>query len=291
MFSSITDLVVWRAERVPALKAFLRDVSNELSSGHPDAFWACAPIFEALVQSNAVRDLVRAEIERAAEEPLYAPPSSAEALSIVDMREFSLLLKLVRPATPGEQLHSLSEHLYAGVLGSGRLSVDVYGEAPGYRNDVFDRTRRLRAEGMLTLGPREVAGFRAGEQLVHFDGSPEGTLTLFFMSSAVQRLRWVYDPSTLKAVRAHACDRTESRLDFVAAALGELGAAESIPALDQLCEHPAHFVRWSALRSLLRVDFDRGVGRLTEAQRDDHPHVRNGAQRALARLEARRSEA
>ncbi|WP_437962367.1 hypothetical protein WME76_44760 (plasmid) [Sorangium sp. So ce119] len=291
MSSAIVDLVLWRAERVPALGAFLRDVSNELSSGGPGAFLACGPIFEELVRSGAVRDLVRAEIERAAEDPLYAPPSTSEAMSIVDVRDFCLLLKRVRPATPGEELQSLSEHVYAGVVGPGRLGVDIYGEAPGYDNEVFDRTRRLRAEGALSLGPGEVAGFISGEHVVQFDGPPEGTLALFFMSGAVQRLRWVYDASTLQAVRAHACNRDESRLEFVAAALSELGATEAIPALDRLCAHPAHFVRWSALRSLLRLDFDRGVARLTEAQDDDHPHVRNGAKRALARLESMRIEA
>ncbi|WP_437679194.1 hypothetical protein [Sorangium sp. So ce131] len=219
MSTSIVDLVAWRAERVPALGVFLKDVARRLSGGDPEAFWGCAPAFEALVRSVAARDLLRAELDLAAEDPRYAPPS-ADALSLVEAHEFGLLLKLVPPAAAGEPLQSLPEHLQVGVLGPGRLAVDVYAEAPGYRNESVARARRLRGEGAISIGAGEIAGFRSGEHVVRFDGPPEGTLCLLFTSAVVQRLRWVYDANTLLAVRAHAGLRAEhaparrrSRLD------------------------------------------------------------------------------
>ena len=63
-----------------------------------------------------------------------------------------------------------------------------------------------------------------------------------------------------------------------------MGDASSAGVIADLMEHPAHFVRWTAVRAAIELDEGVGLALLERASRDEHPHVRNAAARALAEI-------
>lgn len=277
-----------RIERFPALGEFTAAAERTLAANGPAGLWDCVPAFESLVRSEFVGDLIRSELTRIVEAPCHMPGGTFDVMTVARSRHFVLAAKLFQRGmnAPRAQVYSLPEHLLFGVVGPGQLTIDVYQEAPGYRNDLFDRTRPLAGPERRTLEPGAVACFRAGHEAVLPADAGEPSVVLIMASERVERLQWVYSAEALRAERVFSADLTASRLEFAVHALAELDVKASIPGLRSLCEHPEHFVRWSAVRSLIRVDFQDGIAMVRRALDDPHPHVRNAAIRALRKIEA-----
>ena len=74
------------------------------------------------------------------------------------------------------------------------------------------------------------------------------------------------------------------RLFYAAKLLGQIPRQRSVGSLLTLSDHSAHFVRWTALQSLFKVDFETAVERLQRATADQHPSVGRAARQALQEL-------
>jgi hypothetical protein len=281
-----------RIRRIPTLGELVVEAEQRLAAQGPDGLWACQPLFEALLRSGSVAAWVRSEIALLLDEPRHAPDGGADTIALVRRRRFSLSVKLLRAMGPRPaKIHSLPEHLMLGVLGPAPLAIDVYREAPAYPGEVFDRALSLEGRESRVLAPGDVACLHAGRDVLLPMNRNETTLALVLASDRVERQRRVYTVETGRAEGVVSADPTASRLEFAARILAELGAGEgsrdaAAEGLHRLCEHPAHFVRWTALRSLFRVDAGAGIARLRRALTDPHPHVRAAAARAVARIRA-----
>ncbi len=60
----------------------------------------------------------------------------------------------------------------------------------------------------------------------------------------------------------------------------------AVPLISSLADHPSHAVRWAVVQALGRLDPQAALQHLRQAVNDPHPHIRNAAQKTLARLEA-----
>jgi hypothetical protein len=285
---SFDDHTTRRFARLPALRAFAEQVESRLSDEGPEGIWACRRALEELVLSGFVRDLFRAELEELVRVPSYMPSGAGDTMTIARSHRFALLLKASRPEreVPPSQVFSLSEHYLLAVAGPSPFLVDLFAETPGYANDVFDRERPLGAPERRTVLPGEVAEFRAGRDCVRATHAEATSFALQLVSRPVRSVQWVYSAESLRAIRAQAADATASRLEFAAHALAELRGEGAAEGLARLCDHPDHFVRWSAIRGLTRVDLRAGLEKVRAAVADPHPHVRNAAARTLRKMES-----
>ncbi len=93
-----------------------------------------------------------------------------------------------------------------------------------------------------------------------------------------------YDINTLQPVHANSGDFMHTRLQYCAEILGALKGEQAVAPTKFLCNYKAHYVRWSALESLLNIDFKEGMKTLRQFINDPHPHVRKAAQEALQLL-------
>lgn len=275
-----------RIERLPALGEFVARTEDHLSKKGPSGIWDCLTELQALTRAELVRDLFRTELEQVAEDPCYIPNGSFDTLILAQREHFLLIAKLWMQGKPipRKQVFSRPEHMLIGVAGPAPLSLEVFHEASGYRNDVFDRTRSIEGPQRHLLSPGMVACLRAGRDCPLFAEPEETTFGFVMLSRPLQRVQWAYAVDTRRAVRALAADPTASRLEFAAQTLAALGDTRAVANLKSLCEHPDHFVRWSALRCLMRLDSRTGLEILRRAQDDLHPHVRNAATRALQKI-------
>jgi hypothetical protein len=132
---------------------------------------------------------------------------------------------------------------------------------------------------------------RANEDVVDVFVPGARGVILELAPAPVGRVVWTYDPTTLAAVAPVAADKEDSKLEYIAWTLAELadagaGDRASAEAIAALLDHPAHFVRWTAVRVAMELDEPTGRALLARAANDPHVHVRNAAQRALAQLAA-----
>jgi hypothetical protein len=275
-----------RLQALPQLAGFAQEAEALMREG-AESFWKCDALFRELCTSAFFTDCVNYELRRLIDVPTYLPAQTTEfEMLIYRSEELSLVLKSLHFAGRQNRLFGLPEDHLISVLGDDQAHLELYLQPQPLPNDVFDRHRLLTRLGTTVLRSGEVAAFRAATDIFALRTPPERPIIAAFLASrAKMRLRWEYDPSTLAPLRAVAADTAASRLEFTAWMLAELGDRSAVPALSSLLDHQDHFVRWSAVRAMFRLDAVAGREVLGRALHDPHEHVRNAASRSLAKLE------
>lgn len=272
---------------IPALERFINKVEYRLEKGQ-EAFWDCVDDFQELLCSTVLCDLVNYELLKINTDPQYVPELASETqMTIVRRARYGLDLKIMPSGTPGApRLYSPTEHFLAGVSAGTSATVELYEQPQPLPNEIFDPKRRLINKGTRHLSSGEVLGLRAGYDIFRFHGTNTAPIVLLtFSTDFVLRLRWEYDPDTLCPTRIIAADPMSSRLEFACKMLAQFGSQTSVAPLKHLAQqHPDHFVRWTALKNLLDLNFEEGLVLLQQAVNDPHPHVRNAAHRSLESL-------
>lgn len=280
-----------RVRALPALREFVEAAMPHVEASDPEAFWNCEAAFARLLDGAFFRDLVRYELGRIAAEPAYVPTAgvSSYSFTIIPGGSFSLAAEIFEPGlTFSRKLYSLTDHCLAGIVpfeGCGSVTYEWFEQHDPWPNEVLDRTRRLGEERRRTFVAGDIIRFRAGVDVARMVPPEQSVAMLFIVSKPVVPLRWEYGENGYP-VRAMAGVQTCSRLDYTARLLAELALPSSIPPLRELARHAQHYVRWAAVRAVMRIDFGEGLDLLRRTREDAHPHVRRAAQNALDKLAA-----
>ncbi|HKV93042.1 MAG TPA: HEAT repeat domain-containing protein [Candidatus Angelobacter sp.] len=280
---STLDKYRFRLAKIPALGKFCDRAEELVRAENPETLWSVEPAFQELLSSDFIESFVLSELNNIADNQFYYLEGSSEfQAAVVESAGYSLTLKFMPPELQmSAPLASLTENV---LMSAWRESaqVEVYKLEQPFRIDVFDRSKRLLHVGTKDLLPGSVARFRApGETFRLVSQRPAVMLQL--LSANVAPLRWIFDTQTLEPIRAAAARLISSRLQFTCHTLAALGSPTSITALKKLMIHPEHFVRWAAIQSICMISREDGIECLHQALEDDHPHIRNAAQKTLTK--------
>lgn len=276
----------------PRLRAFVGEVDRRISQGL-ESFWSCEGLLLDLARSDVFLEFLELELLRGLDDPRASVPRSSEGmLEVFSSPLWSLLVHIhaPRPAgAPGYPIRSFTEHVLMTIL-RGTLPLRTH-RVPGgaARNEVFNRAVRLedRTDHVLAVGKALV--LPAGDVALEIPPPSTEAVTVSLVRKHVVPLRWGFDSATLVATEATADGASDKRMEFAARILALLPVAQSAEALERMARADArHFVRWTAIRELRRVDAPRAEALLSAALDDPHPHVRNAARRTLDKLTASR---
>lgn len=126
-------------------------------------------------------------------------------------------------------------------------------------------------DSIVVDGAREVAWFKYASRVV----VAKCIVPIYATHS------WAFDPINMRLLDPECAD---SRLDALVHSLDLLRAIGSPSSLDSLkiaAQHPAHFVRWSAIKAAAYIDRMTGIELLRAALDDKHRLIREAAQRTL----------
>jgi HEAT repeat protein len=283
-----------RAANNKMLKAF-SDEADRLIQSDPDAgFRACGPLLEQICRDGVFIELINDELRRLLQEPQYLlGTSSSEHMTVWRSPFFTLSLRYLITPQRKDRLFGQACNQIIAPVNQRAVKLSCYHQPRPWPNDVFDRSRGLVFKGEKTLNFAESIYFAACEDIFLIQSeSDEDTppLLAIFVSPEKFPVRWEYDSVTLDPVRATAVDNSASRLEFVVSLLSTMGDRSSLPALERLLVHPAHFVRWATLQAIFRLDRVRGIAGLRNALSDPHEHVRNAAARSLTKILAKTAQ-
>ena len=275
-----------RLEGIPSLNSFFAGVHALEASGAIDVL-ACVELFARISSKDFATQVVNYELEKCIDEPRYLPESATDfSITLFRTAACGLDVKVVRSTyVPDSRLHGLTDDLLISVLGDETLTLDTYVQPQPIPNDVFDPSRLLirQPDVLLTLKPQV---FYAEKDVFAVGATPCDALMLFFSIPSPSKLRWEYDRHTLAPTRITAADPTSSRIQFACKTLATMGYAPAAASMQALGAHPDHHVRWTAITSLLDLDFEIGVAALEAAQNDIHPHLRAASTASLKSLES-----
>lgn len=276
-----TDRYWKRLAAIPALGRFCNQADEQLRKDNPESFWKVEPVFQELLASDFLEAFLLHELSMVAENDSHFMFGSEIHVPLVESSAYSLLIKLLPPeAAAASPLASLTEHLMLAVWRD-EVEVQKFTIEPPFRHDVFDRSKRLLPVETINLEPGKVTGFRSPEDIFRLR-MKRPVLLIQLQSATVLPLRWVFHPETLEPVRAVSSRLSSSRLQFTCHTLAALGSPSSIPALKRLMTHPEHYIRWAAVQSICTISREEGIQCLRKSLEDDHPHIRNAAQKTLA---------
>ncbi len=280
-----------RLAQVPMLNLFTEKCEMMLQSGDPNlTFWDCRQYFSSLINSNFLEQLLNYELKKTLDDNLYLPVGGISEwdLAILMTSNFTLSLKLLDPSlTISNRLYSNSQHSMMAIVGnndhSSAIIENFYQPAP-FPDDILDVTKKLISLGEKKIVKNEINANRAGYDVYRMLSVSEPIAVLFFSTKSLLSLRWEYDLENHLPCRAVSANSNSSRLDYTAKMLGEVCSSTSMTPLKKLMEHPDHFVRWSAVKSAFKIDFDEGVKLLESCRFDSHPHIREAAKNTLSRI-------
>ena len=182
-------------------------------------------------------------------------------------------------------LIALPNDILLGVIGSGRVSVELYRSASPRSSDVFSRQHRLERVGTRQVEPGEVIALRAGHDVVDFWAVDADAVIVELALLKADRIVWNYDAETLQAAFASSASVDATRVEYAIELFQLLRYADAVPNLLHLVrEHGHHGVRWKAVKAILHLDLAQGISALRIAVDDPHEHVRNAARATLRNL-------
>ena len=259
----------------------------------PEGLDECVELVRELAGSDVLRERIAGELAALAATPTYTPSRSATANHWVlwtasDGRRANLALVRVPAALrdDADYLTDAPAHQVLAPCGPGGIAVERYEQCAAADPEVMGGEEALAPRGTVTLGRGDVLVLRPRRDVVDLPPGPEARYLLVFEGPRLLTQRWVYDKETRRAVASVAADPRHASLEGGMRLLRVLGHTAAAPVVAALASHEAHFVRWSAIRYAMALDPAEGHRLLRAALADPHPHVRRGAERALARVAA-----
>ena len=279
-------LAAERIDAIPALRDFA-EATAKIGDPSNNGFWAYEDAFQALLKSDVLTALTNHELSKFSADVLYVPlVSFSSQLIILETDAYQLHVGFInaRTAKRSTRLQSAPSHNMLSVVTT-PIQIAQYLQPEPFPSEDLRRACRLTAQGSQLLTPGAVLKCRAGYDVVEFLPDAD-TNTLLMSLSATETIpySWEYDRDTLGPVRFAPGNPTWSRMDYAIKLMGRMGDPKYLPALVRLAEHPAHFVRWSAVCAAVALDFEVGLKLLEQAKSDRHQHVSNAATKAIERF-------
>lgn len=275
----------------PRFVAFKQAVEEGVGAHGLPAIAGMQPQMQALLRSGAIAARLRNELsdviadgEKALwwEEWNRGNLWSRHGLLLLAGPGWSLHLSRYTNSSTG--IFTLTQYACMG-LAAGSLSLSTYSTADGYRNAYFDLEQRVRLDRKVVLGVGDAEGLSAGDCAFEVD-VPAPSIVLLLLSDSVADLQWRFDLDTLRAESCISARLADSELVGIGRAMAAMDVEQAPSVLLELSRHPRHFVRWSAMQHLARVDRDAAFQRIREALDDEHDDIRAAAARTLAAAQA-----
>jgi len=272
-------------DAIPPLAEFVRDARRTLRRRSSfRRFLRTAPAFARLLRSDFLSSYLNAELAKLAsdETPLGRTVGYGRTLRILTVPEFTLRILFLR-SSESDELTTTTQHTFLAAVGSGSIEVQRLRVPRKQQCGIFDassclslaETRTLRRGDFLVLG--------AGRHAHAFTPDVRNTIALILEHSQSEPLSWQYDRTTLKCLRAAPTDLALSRIKETVGLISALNEPRFIPHLKRLYNHPSHFVRWTAVRTMLQLSQPEGQRLLRKACADPHPQLREAARTLLVK--------
>lgn len=117
-----------------------------------------------------------------------------------------------------------------------------------------------------------------------FDYRSTGDVVIKIAAPSSTGLMWEFNRTTGFAERVHASTIEATTLTYIINFLSIYGNENSINAIKHLVKHPFHYIRWSAVQAVGKINADFLTDVLLELKNDSHPHINAASKKMLSQL-------
>lgn len=183
------------------------------------------------------------------------------------------------PSFSRDQLSLLANDACFLFLGSGTMQLRHLEVVPDSDGEVLQHC------SVVSYSGGDMVAIRRGQDAFE-TMSVDGTIWLLqLVINDHSDLVCHYGRQSLRRTGVSSASVHASRLEFAMDILGRFPAEGTPDRLEKIYEASRfYFVRWKAVKTLLRLDLQRGAGLLMRASSDAHPQVRAAADRTIQSL-------
>jgi len=254
----------------------------ENSLAFPPMTTAVVAACRTIGRIESVAYLLNRELARAAHDPeFFEPRWMGSEITVHEGKAITVAISHLDtaprlPATVTSDLVIMPAHAEAAVV------VECFELPASVDLSVFDAKAEPHVQWRESLEPGRLVKLSAGQGVRFFVERSTALLTI--TAKACLEHAWYFDPQTLRPLSIHASSVSTAIAQTLSDFLGTYGDHSSIESLAALLEHPAHFIRFTAARDMLRVSLSAGRQAFEQLTKDPHPHVRKCAEVTVARL-------
>jgi hypothetical protein len=266
-----------QALKLQTFQDFVVHVINTLDTS-PESFWRCRNALASLAKSRAALDYMEIELLNGLTSPNYLPQ-----FVLLECDRFSLHLRFLSPTPPPSSLSAYVEHRMMAMV-HGSVHLQRFEQPSPEPLEIFDVKRKIVPRGVSGFGPGDVMECRAAVDCNKL--FVDGAAVMFEMhSEPVYNFQWFYDSATLVPKKILFVDAQDMRAQLGLMTALHLRSADSLPYVRPFLEHPNHFIRWSALKTMASLEPEKVATLLEAAVHDHHPQVRAAAMRFKLQVE------
>jgi len=246
-------------------------------------FWDFVPAFQDFFASDFLLNFLRGELRKIASEKDYDRVLSDDEVELVRGEGFRVSMGKLKARSDYSEVVCYASDFMCINLGPSSLQLEVFNIPANCDITFFDRSVRLSPACRREQEVGDIVKVNAGCDVLKFIRPELDTFQLFIVSLKPRMpLLWHFDAETLEPKYCTSANLMSSRLQMAMDILVRMGRVDAIPEVIGAARSKDHFVRWSAISSVLCMDEFEGTRLLIGALDDSHPDVRNAAAAALA---------
>lgn len=237
---------------------------------------------QTIGRPDSVAHLINRELARAANDPeLFESRWMGSEITVHEGKAFRVAISHL-DTEPRLPFTMTSDLVIMPAHADAMIAVECFALPASVDLSIFDAGAELRLQWRRDLKLGEFVKVEAG-QCVRFSVERSAALLTITTKARLEHA-WYFDPQTLRPLSIHASSVNAAIAQTLSDFLGCYGDASSLAALSELLKHPAHFIRFTAARDILRISLSAGREAFKQLVNDPHLHVRKGAEATISRL-------
>jgi len=203
----------------------------------------------------------------------------SRTIQIIDSDVFILNMKIWRACN--ERLDNSPADAFEVIKSCKPVTISVYKIEDCLDIEVFQPNVKLKLiERRIDNGT--AIRKQKNEPIVIDYESEEPFITIALSMKPISTLVWLFDRQTHTSMFPVLTKNEFSALILLCKTMATMKERRAIPLIASFTKHTSHAVRWAAIQALGKLDREEAMSCLRKAVDDQHPHIRNAAQRILA---------
>jgi hypothetical protein len=239
--------------------------------------------FSKLASESFMSDLIQYELNNIRDYEYYSPPgANYTTIQLVNAPNYSIDLTAIDSqyiSTDKAYIASLKQDYLILCLTEGGIPYSIYQQNNEINPAILDKSKGLNLiSNDETLEYGQCLYLKQYRDLFKYNKISENKKVIILTLIAKQPTTfiWNYNISTLLPEKMVATIQ-DSRIENICILLSNFQDSGSVSSMKHMLDHPKHNIRWTALKTLMNLDFEEGCKAIENLINDPHPEIRMAA--------------
>jgi len=248
--------------------------------------------FQKIAFGTFITDLICYELNNINQSGLYNPiGANYTSINLINTKQYSVDLTVIDSkyiSTDNKFIASFKQDYIILSLTEDGISYSLYQQKNDIDPSIMDKTKALTlVNDKNSLSYGQCILLKRHHDLFKYNKETSFKKIIFLSLTAKQPTSfiWIYNLDTLLPEQIVATIQ-DSRIENICILLSNFQYPESVTRMKEMLKHPKHNIRWTALKTLMKLDYAEGCNAVNNMIHDVHPEIRRAAIKTKELIEA-----